>query len=79
MNNYKEIRFINLFIRFTIVFFIVIMLFKLIIGFFRFEGIEGLNNEYFVDGKWQSFLQLQVVMSLAYGLFIAIYYKFIKK
>jgi purine-cytosine permease-like protein len=79
MNNYKEIRFIKLFIRFTIVFFIVIMLFKLIIGFFRFEGIEGLNNEYFIDGKWQPFIQLQVVMSLAYGLFIAIYYKFIKK
>jgi len=79
MNNYKNIRFINLFIRFTIVFFIVIMLFKLVIGFFRFEGIEGLNNEYFVDGKWQPFIQLQVVMSLAYGLFIAIYYKFIKK
>ncbi len=79
MNTYKNIRFINLFIRFTIVFFIVIMLFKLAIGFFRFEGIDGLNNEYFVDGKWQPFIQLQVVMSLAYGLFIAIYYKFIKK
>lgn len=79
MNTYKNIRFINLFIRFTIVFFIVIMLFKLIIGFFRYNGMEGLNDEYFVDGKWQPFLQLHVVMSLAYGLFIAIYYKFIKK
>ena len=79
MNTYKNIRFINLFIRFTIVFIIVITLFKLIIGFFRFDGMQGLNNEYFIDGKWQPFLQLQVLMSLAYGLFIAVYYKFIKK
>ena len=79
MNNYKNVRFINLFMRFTIVFFIVIILFKLVIGFFRFEGVEGLNNEYFIDGKWQPFIQFQVVISLAYGLFIAIYYKFIKK
>ena len=79
MSNYKNVRFISLFIRFTIIFLVVITLFKVVIGFFRFNGIEGLNNEYFIDGKWQPFLRLQVFMSLAYGLFMAVYYKFIKK
>ena len=79
MNTYKNARFINLFIRFTIIFLLVISLFKMITGFFRFNGMEGLKNEYFIDGKWQPFLRMQVFMSLVYGLFMAVYYKFIKK
>jgi hypothetical protein len=41
MNTYKNIRFINLFIRFTIVFIIVITLFKLIIGFLGLMECKG--------------------------------------
>lgn len=79
MNQYKNARFLRLFIRFSIIFFVIITLLKIVMGFFRFDGLEGLKNEYFIDGKWQPFIQLQVVMSLSYGLLMAIYYKFIKK
>lgn len=79
MNQYKNARFLNLFIRFAIIFFVIVTFLKIAMGFFRFDGLEGLKNEYFVDGKWQSFLRLQVIMSLVYGLMMAGFYKFIKK
>jgi hypothetical protein len=52
---------------------------RLFIGFFKFDGIEGLQNAYLVDGKWQPFLKTQAMMSAFYGVFMAGYYKFIKK
>jgi hypothetical protein len=79
MNQYKNARFIHLFLRFSIIFFVIVTILKLGMGFFRFNGIEGMKNEYLIDGKWQPFVQLQVVMSLIYGLFMAVYYKLIKK
>lgn len=79
MNEYKNARFFNLFIRFAIIFLVIITVFKIVIGFFRFDGLEGLKNEYFVGDKWQAFLRLQIIMSLIYGLIMALYYKFLKK
>lgn len=79
MNRYKNVRFINLFIRFAITFFMIVTVLKLFMGFFRFDGIEGVKNEYLVDGKWQPFIRLQVIMSLIYGLLMSVFYKFIKK
>lgn len=79
MNQYKSARFLHLFLRFSIIFFVIVTILKLGMGFFRFDGFEGLKNEYLIDGKWQPFVQLQIVMSLTYGLFMAVYYKFIKK
>jgi len=52
---------------------------RLFIGFFKFEGMEGVQNAYLVDGKWQVFLKTQAMMSVLYGLLMAGYYKFIKK
>ena len=79
MNQYKNASFLKLFIRFTIIFFIVVALIKIFTGFFRFEGLEGLKNEYFIEGKWQPFLKTIWIMSMMYGLFMTVYYKFIKK
>ncbi len=79
MNQYKNASFLKLFIRFTLVFIVVITLFKVFTGFFRFEGLEGLKNEYFIDGKWQPFLKTQWLLSMLYGFFMTGYYKFIKK
>ncbi|AOW21584.1 hypothetical protein LPB138_13245 [Urechidicola croceus] len=61
------------------IFFIAIALIKIILGFFRFSGFKGLQDEYFADGKWQYFLISNLVMSFIYGLLMAGYYKFIKK
>ncbi len=79
MNHYKNASFVTLLIRFTIVFFIVVFLIKTVMGFFQFEGIEGLKNAYFIEGKWQLFIKRIGVMSLIYGVLMTIYYKFIKK
>lgn len=79
MNQYKKTAFLKLALRFTLGFFVIVALLRLFIGFFRFEGIEGLKQAYFEEGKWQLFLQVQVVFALFYGLFMAGYYKFIKK
>ena len=79
MNQYKNASFLKLFIRFTLVFIVVITLFKVFTGFFRFDGLKGLKNEYFIDGKWQPFLKMQWLLSMLYGFFMTVYYKFIKK
>jgi hypothetical protein len=79
MNRYKNASFIKLFIRFFIIFFIIVALIKIFTGFFRFEGLEGLKREYFIDGKWQLFLKNIWMMSMIYGIFMTVYYKFIKK
>ncbi len=79
MNQYKYTSFLKLFIRFTIVFFVIVALIKIFAGFFRFDGLEGLKNEYFIDGKWQPFIKTIWIMSMMYGFFMTVYYKFIKK
>ena len=79
MNQYSKTSFVKLTVRFVIVFFVLVTALRLFIGFFKFEGIEGVQNEFFAEGKWQTFLKMQVAMSLLYGLFMAGYYKFIKK
>lgn len=79
MNQYKNASFLKLFLRFTVVFFAIVFLIKVVMGFFQFDGIEGLKNEYFIDGKWQPFIKMIWLMSLIYGLFMTVYYKFIKK
>ena len=55
MNQYKNARFIHLFLRFSIIFFVIVTILKLGMGFFRFNGIEGMKNEYLIDDKWQHF------------------------
>lgn len=79
MNQYKTASFLKLTIRFVIMFFVLVTLMRLFMGFFKFEGIDGLKNAYFDNGKWKPFLKMQLAMSLLYGLFMAGYYKFIKK
>lgn len=79
MSAYQNTSFIKLAVRFFIVFFILIGVFRILMGIFRFDGIEGMLNHYFYDGNWKSFVTFQLGASLFYGLFMAGYYKFIKK
>jgi hypothetical protein len=79
MNQYKKTSFLKLVLRFVIGFFIFVSILRLFMGFFKFEGIEGLKQAYYYEGKWRLFLQTQVLFSVLYGLFMAGYYKFIKK
>ena len=79
MSQYKKVTFLKLALRFFIGFFIFVTILRLFTGFFKFEGIEGLKQAYYNDGNWKTFLQTQVLFSSLYGLFMAGYYKFIKK
>ena len=79
MNLYKNTSFLKLALRFFIGFFIFVTILRLFMGFFKFEGIEGLKQAYYYEGKWIFFLQTQLLFSVLYGLFMAGYYKFIKK
>ncbi len=79
MNPYKNQSFIKLTIRFASIFFVVVTILKMLISIFKNGGITGMISEYFSAETWLSFLTIQVVMSLVYGLLMAGYYKFIKK
>lgn len=79
MNQYKNTSFLKLTIRFVIVFFVLVTILRLFMGFFKFDGMEGLKEAYYNDGKWQLFFRTQATMSLLYGVLMAGYYKFIKK
>lgn len=79
MNSYKNTSFLKLALRFFAVFFVLIGVFRILMGIFRFDGVEGMLSEYFAGDSWKSFLLFQLGASLFYGLFMAGYYKFIKK
>ena len=79
MNAYKNQSFFTLTIRFGFIFLIVITIIKIGISVFKNGGITGMVNQYFSADTWLQFVKVQLVMSLFYGLFMAGYYKFIKK
>ena len=79
MNAYKNQSFFTLTIRFGFIFLIVITIIKIGISVFKNGGITGIVNQYFSADTWLQFVKVQLVMSLFYGLFMAGYYKFIKK
>lgn len=79
MNPYKNQSFLKLTVRFAAVFLVVVSILKIIISIFKNEGFSGMISEYFSAETWMSFLTIQLVMSLIYGLLMAGYYKFIKK
>lgn len=79
MNPYKNKPFIKLVIRFGITFLIVITLIKLIVSLFNDGGIDGMIARYFSSETWFNFVKIQLAISTVYGLFMAGYYKFIRK
>ena len=79
MSAYKNQSFFTLTIRFGFIFLIVITIIKIGISVFKNGGITGMVNQYFSADTWLQFVKVQLVMSLFYGLFMAGYYKFIKK
>jgi succinate dehydrogenase hydrophobic anchor subunit len=79
MNPYKNQSFLRLTVRFATVFFVVVTILKIIISLFKNGGVSGMIAEYFSSETWLSFVAVQLVMALIYGLLMAGYYKFIKK
>ncbi len=79
MNTYKSQPFFKLVLRFGLIFLVVITVLKIVIGTFKEGGISGMVDQYFYEDRWLQFVKIQLVISAIYGLFMAGYYKFIKK
>ncbi|VAW25383.1 hypothetical protein MNBD_BACTEROID04-1702 [hydrothermal vent metagenome] len=79
MNQYKSQSFFKLFLRFTLIFLIVITLLKIVMGVFSYGSFSGMIDQYFSKDTWLLFVKMQLVLSVIYGVFMAGYYKFIKK
>jgi len=79
MNQYKNEPFLKLALRFALIFLIVISIIKIVFSIFNHGGIDGMVAEFFSADTWLLFVKMQLMMSAIYGLFMAGYYKFIKK
>lgn len=79
MNQYKSQSFVKLTIRFGLLFLITVSIIKIVMAIFNNGGVDGMIALYFGEDTWLQFAKIQLGMSLLYGLFMAGYYKFIKK
>ena len=79
MNKYKNYPFLKLTLRFALVFLILVSFFEIGFSILKNMSFSIMVNNIFAEGKWQYFIKRIGVMSVFYGLFMAGYYKFIKK
>ena len=78
MSHLKNVSFFKLVIRFATSFLIFFSLFKIIMKIFK-SSFDEMILTYFSSETWVLFALQIVLGSLFYGLFIAGYYKFVKK
>jgi len=79
MNQYKSKSFLELALRFGAIFLVLVSIIKIIMGIFNTGSIDGMIALYFGVDTFKQFALIQFVMSAIYGVFMAGYYKFIKK
>lgn len=79
MNQYKDKSFFELALRFGAMFLVIVSVIKIIMSIFNTGSIDGMVAEYFSVDTFKQFALIQFVMSAIYGVFMAGYYKFIKK
>lgn len=79
MNQYKSQSFVKLTIRFGLLFLITVSIIKIVMAIFNTGSFDGMIALYFGKDTFLQFIEIQLGMSLLYGLFMAGYYKFIKK
>ena len=77
--DYKQESFLKLALRFGLVFLVIVSVVKVFMSIFNDGGFDGMIAANFGADTFVQFLTTNVVMSLFYGLFMAGYYKFIKK
>lgn len=76
--NQKQSFFKNIF-KFALIFLIFITILKVIITALFYSSYTEMLREYFSKDTWKQFAGTQITISVIYGLFMAVYYKFIKK
>ncbi len=79
MNKYENKSFFNIVLQFGFIFIVAVSIIKIVMSIISNGSISGMVDEYFAENKWQLFVKIQFIISLAYGLIMAGYYKFIKK
>lgn len=79
MSSYKEQPFFKIALRFAIVLFVFVAFIEVFFGLIKNGGYTGMVNQLFAEGRWQYFLKRLGAMAAFYGVFMAGYYKFIKK
>ncbi len=79
MNKLKNEPFFRLVLRFATIFFILIFIMETGFSILKNSSFSIMLKQYFFDGNWQHYLLRLLLMAIAYGLFMAGYYKFIKK
>lgn len=79
MNKYKAQPFFSLAVRFALIFMLLVSVFEIGFSVLKNLSFSIMVDHIFSEGKWQYFAKRIVVMSVLYGVFMAGYYKFIKK
>lgn len=79
MSAYKNQPFFKIALRFAMVLLIFVSLIEIFFSLIKNGGYTGMVNQLFTDGKWVYFIKRLGVMAAFYGVFMAGYYKFIKK
>lgn len=79
MNKYKEIPFFKIAIRFALVFLVLVSFFEISFSIIKNMSFSIMVDHIFSERKWEYFVKRIGAMSAFYGVFMAGYYKFIKK
>jgi len=79
MNQYKSKSFFKLALRFAIIFLIFVSIFKVGFSIVKNWSFSLMVTQLFSEDKWMIFVKGMIMMSAFYGVFMAGYYKFIKK
>jgi hypothetical protein len=79
MTTYKNYPFLKLAWRFAWIFFVLVFVIEILFSIVKNASFSLMAESYFLDGNWIFFLKRMIFMAGFYGLFMAGYYKFIKK
>lgn len=79
MATYKNYPFLKLAWRFARIFFVLVFVIEILFSIVKNASFSAMTENYFLNGNWNIFLKRLVFMACFYGLFMAGYYKFIKK
>ncbi|REE80650.1 hypothetical protein BX611_2299 [Lutibacter oceani] len=79
MNQYKEQSFFSLALRFGLIMIVIVSVLEIGFSILKNLSFSIMIEHVFSDGKWKFFIKKLVGLSVIYGVFMAGYYKFIKK
>lgn len=79
MATYKNYPFLKLAWRFAWIFFVLVFIIEILFSIVKNASFSAMTENYFLNGNWKFFLKRMIFMAGFYGLFMAGYYKYIKK